>query len=137
MFLTFSRSLQLEIEVLNLFVTKIVWVKMAPSVNFAKLLVVANCALAVAAEPKVVSLPIHKNQRRSIVKRDHASATLENDFIDGLFLVNATVGTPGQQVQLQIDTGSSDIWMFGARSCAQAVQGCIGGSCKYQEPSPF
>lgn len=107
--------------------------------SLTKLFFIANCILlaSVAAEPKVVSLPLHKNQRRSIVKRNHASATLENDYFDGLFWVNATVGTPGQLVQLQIDTGSSDIWMFGARSCAQTTSGCLGGFCEYRIPSPF
>lgn len=97
-----------------------------------KLLILVNCALltSVTAEPNVVSLPLYKNQRRSIVKRDHGTASLDNDYIDGLFWVNATVGTPGQQVQLQIDTGSSDIWVFGASSCAESSTSCLGGFCE-------
>jgi hypothetical protein len=103
-----------------------------------RLLIIASCALltSVTAEPKVVSLPLHRNQRRSIVKRDHGTASLENDYIDGLFWVNATVGTPGQQVQLQIDTGSSDIWVFGASSCAESTT-CLGGFCEYETPLFF
>jgi predicted aspartyl protease len=111
------------------------WDVTLPS-SLTKFFLIANCALlaSVTAEPNVVSLPLHRNQRRSIVKRSHASASLENDYIDGLFWVNATVGTPGQLVQLQIDTGSSDIWVFGARSCTESASGCLGGFCECQMP---
>ncbi|KAJ5377433.1 uncharacterized protein N7496_004842 [Penicillium cataractarum] len=104
------------------------WDVTCPS-SLTKLFLIASCVLlaSVTAEPNVVSLPLHRSQRRSIVKRSHATASLENDYIDGLFWVNATVGTPGQLVQLQIDTGSSDIWVFGARSCTESESGCLGG----------
>ncbi|GFF37808.1 probable aspartic-type endopeptidase OPSB [Aspergillus udagawae] len=44
-----------------------------------------------------------------------------------MYWVNATVGTPGQLVQLQIDTGSSDVWVFGPHSCVQSTSPCLGG----------
>ena len=114
------------------------WDLTAPG-SFANLLIIANCALfaCVNAGPNVVSFPLHRSPRRSIVKRNHGSASLENDYIDGLFWINATVGTPGQLVQLQIDTGSSDIWVFGARSCIESYSGCLGGFCEYHKPWSF
>ncbi|KAJ5475465.1 hypothetical protein N7539_007752 [Penicillium diatomitis] len=102
-----------------------------------QLLLLAQCALLTAtpvvAEPQVVSLPIYRNERRSIVKRDTITANLRNDYYDGMFWINATVGTPGQLVQLQIDTGSSDIWMMGKWPCLELGDQCLGGS--YDEMS--
>ncbi|KAF7714869.1 Aspartic-type endopeptidase [Penicillium ucsense] len=102
-----------------------------------QLLLLAQCALLTAtpvvAKPQVVSLPIYRNERRSIVKRDTITANLRNDYYDGMFWINATVGTPGQLVQLQIDTGSSDIWMMGKWPCLGLGDQCLGGS--YDEMS--
>lgn len=55
-------------------------------------------------------------QMRSLTKRGPFTADLNNyPFIGGgFYFVNVTVGTPPQTVQLDIDTGSSDVWMFGA-----------------------
>jgi hypothetical protein len=104
-----------------------------------KLLFLVSCDLVatVTGEPKVFSLPLHRSERRSVVKRDHAGVLLENDYPYGLYWVNATVGTPGQLVQLQIDTGSSDVWVFGPHSCVQSTSPCLGGYCKYTFTCPL
>jgi hypothetical protein len=47
-----------------------------------------------------------------------------------LYYVNVTVGTPGQSVALQIDTGSSDVWMLSVSSPGCVSEACIDGSCK-------
>jgi hypothetical protein len=70
-------------------------------------------ALLVDAYPKVVSMRTSRTDRRGLVKRDPISVNLGNAISNGLYFVNASVGTPPQQVQLQIDIGSSDVWMFG------------------------
>ncbi|KAK5123835.1 hypothetical protein LTR85_002471 [Meristemomyces frigidus] len=83
------------------------------------------CAPNVLANPKVVSMRLGRRERPTIRKRDPQAVTLGNVLT--LYYVNATVGTPGQVVALDIDTGSSDVWMFGPdvyQSCAQ----CLGGS---------
>lgn len=45
----------------------------------------------------------------------------------GLYYANISIGTPPQHVSLQIDTGSSDLWMFGPRSCDDTTSVCWGG----------
>ncbi|KAE8333821.1 aspartic peptidase domain-containing protein [Aspergillus sergii] len=63
-------------------------------------------------------------------KRKYAGALLGNDILDGkgLYWVNASVGTPPQPVQLQVDTGSSDVWMFGPQSCDLNTSPCLGNA---------
>jgi hypothetical protein len=96
----------------------------------------ANLCLA---EPGVLSLRTFKNHEKhaqALRKRDldHAQkrafpVTLQNyPYIGGgFYFVNATVGTPPQEVQLDIDTGSSDVWMFGVHSCDITTSVCAGG----------
>jgi hypothetical protein len=65
----------------------------------------------VNAEPKVVSMQTKRMPRsRALQKRDEGEVTIYN-YDSGYFLETA-VGTPGQNIFLQIDTGSSDTWMF-------------------------
>ncbi|KAJ5660881.1 uncharacterized protein N7484_000253 [Penicillium longicatenatum] len=66
-------------------------------------------------QSKVVSLPLYRNKERSIGKRDSAAVPL--NYASSSFWLNATVGTPPQQVKLAVDTGSSDAWVFGPDVC--------------------
>lgn len=82
------------------------------------------------ASPKVFSMRMYRKERSILEKRDTLSVNIGNAFIDGLYFVNASVGTPPQDVQLQIDTGSSDVWMFGPHSCSRSTSLCLGGDCE-------
>jgi hypothetical protein len=72
-----------------------------------------------ASAPKVVNFDIHKREANAGSQVDgtlrrrasSVAATLYNAQGDLLYLVNATVGTPPQHFSLQLDTGSSDIWV--------------------------
>lgn len=87
-------------------------------------------ALAMA-EPKVVHMPMTRNRNaNNLYKRATVNVTVVNDVFDGLYFVNATIGNPPQLVQLQIDTGSSDVWFFGPKSCDETSSPCLGGFCK-------
>jgi hypothetical protein len=66
-------------------------------------------------QSKVVSLPLYRNKERSIWKRDAAAVPL--NYASSSYWLNATVGTPPQQVKLAVDTGSSDAWVFGPDVC--------------------
>lgn len=68
-------------------------------------------------QSKVVSLPLYRNKERSIGKRDSAAVSL--NYASSAFWLNATVGTPPQQVKLAVDTGSSDAWIFGPDVCEE------------------
>ena len=67
----------------------------------------------------------------ALQKRDPFTVSLGNAANVGLYYVNALVGTPPQVVQLQIDTGSSDVWMFRNGSCDSSTSQCDGGTCGY------
>ncbi|KAB8275513.1 aspartic peptidase domain-containing protein [Aspergillus minisclerotigenes] len=72
----------------------------------------------VAAQPKVFTFALSRSERHVLEKRKYA----------GLYWVNANVGTPPQPVQLQVDTGSSDVWMFGPQSCDLNTSPCLGNA---------
>ncbi|KAF3933222.1 Candidapepsin-1 [Dactylellina cionopaga] len=65
------------------------------------------------------------------VKRDSVSVSLGNaqrgSRSIGIYYVNTTIGTPGQTIQLQLDTGSSDLWMFSDEACQSDDVMCLGG----------
>jgi hypothetical protein len=87
-------------------------------------------AASALAEPKVLHMPMARNPNANpLAKRDSAAVTVTNAMSEGFYYVNATVGTPGQLVQLVLDTGSSDVWFFGANSCDTKTSDCLGGTC--------
>lgn len=67
---------------------------------------------------------------KPLAKRATVAETLTN--AQYLYLANITVGTPPQPITLQIDTGSSDIWMSSstASNCtgAAGAELCSGGT---------
>src|SRR5271170_5563882 len=82
------------------------------------------------ASPKVLSMRMYRTERSILKKRGTLSVDIGNANTNGLYFVNASVGTPPQEVQLQIDTGSSDVWMFGPHSCDLSTSPCLGGDCE-------
>ena len=122
--------------------------------SFRSTLLVALSLAALAtqslASPRVISMPFaRRNTTSSIAKRDSFAASLENYLPGVQYFVTAGVGTPPQTVELIIDTGSSDTWMFAPGSCIAGRSGpCLGGSCKlifsvcalceiYLAPTPY
>jgi Eukaryotic aspartyl protease len=98
-----------------------------------------------AADAKVVKLDFAKHEIRdsnskSLLRR---AATVDtqvyNVQYDLLYLVNASIGTPPQNFQLQLDTGSSDIWIPWANSqpCAGRGHRCKEGSYTITQSSTY
>ncbi len=53
-----------------------------------------------------ISMPIAKVKRSPLSKRQNPiSATLGNAVDISEYVINATIGTPGQQITFQLDTG--------------------------------
>lgn len=90
-------------------------------------------AYAHESSPKVLSLPMRRRtiqeQSQSLTKREASaiSTSLYNDVTHGVYTINITIGTPGQPVELQLDSGSSDLWVFSDAACI--VANCTTGSC--------
>lgn len=109
-------------------------------------LAVLACSTFATASPKVVSMPMGRVKPRAaqpLQKRGAQSVTLTNALNTyGLYYVNATVGTPGQSLAFQLDTGSSDVWMFNSQayqSCLNSQYGaqCFGGSFSPSQSSSY
>lgn len=101
------------------------------------LVVILSFIASVAAKPKVVKMELnkraqttHANIEERDTSRQFSNIVIENKLVEGLYSVNASVGTPPQMVQLQVDTGSSDVWMFGIHSCDRETSPCSGSFCK-------
>ncbi|KAK5206449.1 hypothetical protein LTR47_006054 [Exophiala xenobiotica] len=79
----------------------------------------------------VVKLPFNKRlSQRGSVKRDGLlPVTLTNDAIS--YDIEVEVGTPPQTLSLQLDTGSSDLWVLTPGSCDTTTCKCPTGGCTY------
>lgn len=75
----------------------------------------STLALAAANTPKVMHMKTTREPLSEIEKRDTTSATISN--VGSNYVVNASVGTPPQQLQFFLDTGSGDVWMIAPGAC--------------------
>jgi hypothetical protein len=97
-------------------------------------------AATVLANEKVIQYPFTKvrRQHNKLHKRAGTIAVgLGN--AQTLYFVNTTVGTPGQAVQMQLDTGSSDVWMTDSTAtfCQQNQYNCQGGTFNPSSSSTY
>ncbi|KAL4976204.1 aspartic peptidase domain-containing protein [Aspergillus desertorum] len=82
--------------------------------------------------PSVVELNIHRNEILDPIARDRmrrkrdqtVSQSIDNE--ETLYFCNVTIGTPGQNLRLILDTGSSDLWCNAANStlCSSQKDPC-------------
>lgn len=104
---------------------------------------ISTLALSSSALGQVVQWDIAK--RDALLPRLHPRAgssfdsNISNDKQIGAYFVSVKVGTPDQELSLQLDTGSSDVWVpaVSADQCRnRTAGGCPFGSCKApREPS--
>ena len=114
---------------------------MHPSSPVFRGLLLFSSALA-CTRAQVVLWDIEKRHIATHLSRRSDSAHEEiilNEKGHGGYFATASLGTPGQNVTLQLDTGSSDTWVpySGANVCLGSSvtnKGCYMGSC---ECSPY
>ncbi|KAI8629784.1 aspartic peptidase domain-containing protein [Xylariaceae sp. FL1651] len=100
--------------------------------------------LASAASAQVVQWDIVRRGNGVSRLNKRAGGTVEeiitNERTNGGYFTSCTVGTPPQKLTLQLDTGSSDIWVPASTAsvCEDTSQGgCSFGSYDYQQSSTF
>jgi hypothetical protein len=95
-------------------------------------------------EPGTIGFQFHKRTvsgEQALGLRRRQSGTvlsgLDNEL--SLYLINVTVGTPGQDFSLQLDTGSSDIWFptNNANVCRESADNCPVGTYDVQASSTY
>lgn len=97
----------------------------------------ALLATAAQAQDGVVNWGIQRKQLKPKLGK-RAGSTFEevitNEQTRGGYFATCSVGTPPQDLTLQLDTGSSDIWVpYNLASVCQGTSGsdaCSLGSCK-------
>lgn len=94
-----------------------------------------------ATAQKIVSWDIQKQKAstKALIKAKRATITEAVGNEANLYYANVTVGTPGQLLQLQLDTGSSDVWMTAsdAAFCQGSNNACVGGTFDSKQSSTF
>lgn len=96
-------------------------------------LILLSCN-AIATVPKVLGFKLTKASRESSTqslqrRAGTMSGVLLNEQVD--YLVNISLGTPPQHFQVQLDTGSSDLWVPSVYSDLCNLGNCEQtGACK-------
>lgn len=82
----------------------------------AALLALATTAAAGAARIPIARNPAGSVRRRNprLTKRATLTESLVNNVTEGGYFASVSVGTPGQDITLILDTGSSDAWVVAA-----------------------
>jgi hypothetical protein len=93
------------------------------------------------AKARDVQVPARSRRLRA---RDSFTASLINNVTAGSYLISTTVGTPGQAINLVIDTGSSDVFVLSntANQCTnrrlEYENGpCVGGTYDGADSSSY
>ena len=92
---------------------------------------VPSISLPGSSEPPALKMPFAKRlSKKSKTKRDDSVvASLLNEVMS--YDITVEVGSPAQTVNLQLDTGSSDLWVLAPGTCDTATCICPSSGCTY------
>jgi Eukaryotic aspartyl protease len=80
------------------------------------------------------AFPVRISKRTDVESQLGSRQEQEDALINQIqyYMADVEVGTPGQPITLQIDTGSSDIWVIDVNAAICQPQGaCPDGTCKF------
>lgn len=103
----------------------------------------ASASTSASTPPGVVQFDVARRQPHPrLLRRSSTVATdISNDLTQGGYFIKCDVGTPAQTLTLQLDTGSSDIWVpaSSASVCesSKSSDGCTLGSFDSSSSSTF
>jgi hypothetical protein len=76
----------------------------------------------------VMRLPMSRCNPHRFVRRQTAGTQITSDHISldtpGYYTVNVEIGTPAQSIDIIVDTGSSDLWVYGPAYCGTSGLEC-------------
>ncbi|KAL8993012.1 MAG: hypothetical protein Q9188_007443 [Gyalolechia gomerana] len=107
---------------------------------FALTAIVAALPWSVTADPHVVSMNFLKSRivQHGLQRRDGTVLTSLDNNADLQYLANISIGTPPQDFIVQLDTGSSDLWIPSAQSDLCRTQDCsTTGAFIYRRSTSF
>ena len=101
-------------------------------------LAISGLALSTTAAAQVVQWDIAKRHDLPSLRRRAGNSQLidiQNEKTNGGYFASVKIGSNSQKLTLQLDTGSSDIWVpyAGSSACTETSAnnpGCTQGSCK-------
>lgn len=112
----------------------------------ALVLLLCFCSPTTAApDPDTVAFKFEKHIQTSqadkkLLRRQDGTFKANLDNYAVLYIINVTIGTPPQEFNLQLDTGSSDLWVPAVDSDICSVQNgyyCMTGALDYKASSTF
>lgn len=96
-----------------------------------------------AAEPKVLGLEftkVKKDVTPAMSNLQRRAGTVQEGLYNAqnLYIANISIGTPPQNMSVQLDTGSSDLWVPFTNAAICAYQGCsVWGSFNWHDSQTF
>lgn len=76
----------------------------------------------------VMRLPMSRRNADRLVRRQTVDTQILSDHIIsgslGYYYVTVEIGTPAQSIDLLVDTGSSDLWVYGPQYCGTGYECC-------------
>lgn len=88
---------------------------MRPILSASVAMVALDAAVAYAQHDGFLAFPLKASLGNpfvtDITKRQTSDTGLESRLTGTIYTIDVTLGTPGQTVSLQFDTGSSEMWM--------------------------